>query len=83
MKYDANFIKAWERHSGLTWAEDYRGGFGLSFRDFKVGWDAVICSGRYDPVCSKCGDPLTSEELICDACHLTSAIHADGEKRAD
>jgi hypothetical protein len=22
----------------------------------------------YDPVCRKCGDPLTTEELICDGC---------------
>lgn len=24
--------------------------------------------GRYDPVCRKCGDPLTTEEEICDTC---------------
>lgn len=23
---------------------------------------------RFDPVCRKCGDPLTTEELICDDC---------------
>jgi len=22
----------------------------------------------FDPACCKCGDPLTTEELICDAC---------------
>ena len=77
MEYDQKFIAAWEDYTGLTWAEDYHGGFRLSFRDFKAGWDAS--SGVYDPACSKCGDPLTSDELICDACHLTSTIHADGE----
>ena len=40
MKYDPNFIKAWEDYTGLTWSEDYQGGFGLSFRDFKAGWDS-------------------------------------------
>ena len=40
MKYNPKFIEAWENYSGLTWAEDYQGGFGLSFRDFKAGWDA-------------------------------------------
>ena len=40
MKHDPNFIKAWEKFSGLEWAEDYQGSFRLSFRDFKAGWDA-------------------------------------------
>lgn len=38
--------------------------------------DAAICAsqpsspadGIFDPVCRKCGDPLTTEEFICDNC---------------
>jgi hypothetical protein len=40
MKYTPEFIKAWEKYSGLKWDEDRQGGFNLSFRDFKAGWDA-------------------------------------------
>lgn len=38
-----------------------------------AGWDAasqpvVKADAVYDPVCSKCGDALITEELLCDEC---------------
>ena len=60
MKHDPKFIAAWEKFTGLEWAEDYQGGFALSFRDFKAGWDACEChltnslSGRAKK-CGVCG----------------------------
>ena len=65
MKYDPKFIAAWEKFTGLEWAEDYQGGFALSFRDFKAGWDACEChltsrsSGQANTEleCPHCDDP--------------------------
>jgi hypothetical protein len=32
----------------------------------------VSADGRFDPVCRVCGDPLTTEELVCDNCHRSA-----------
>ena len=42
--------------SSLYYMDDV--GFLLEFIDGQV----------FDPVCRKCGDPLTTEELICEKC---------------
>ena len=37
-------------------------------------------SDRYDPTCTNCGDPLTSDELICSDCKKGS-IHTGGKQQ--
>jgi len=69
MKYSKVFIEAWEKYSGLIWSEDYQGGFGLSFRDFKAGWDA---NGHH--LSSKSIRPGT--QCICEPYYANQGIHS-------
>jgi len=52
--------KAWSKNTALYFS--------------KLAWDAGIefqkWNDRFDPICNGCGDPLTSDELICDNCNV-------------
>lgn len=73
MKHDPKLIKSWESFTGLIWAEDYQGGFSLSFRDFKAGWDA--CKKNWP---SACGGEWYAGEW-CKECHAECSL--DGGKK--
>ena len=52
---------------------------------YKVGYSrpdapqpVIEADAIFDPVCRKCGDPLTTEELICDACRTACGCEVTG-----
>jgi hypothetical protein len=77
-----DFIKAWERYTGLEWDIDHQGGFGDSYRDFKAGWDAAK-QAALDIVKCACGQPATFDGIICPACRHDEIREIERQIEAD
>uniref|UniRef100_A0A6H2A5S2 Uncharacterized protein n=1 Tax=viral metagenome TaxID=1070528 RepID=A0A6H2A5S2_9ZZZZ len=60
------FVKAWEKHTGLEWSIDYQGGFRDSYRDFKAGWDAAAKLYASQPGIEADGEEQAAYDADCD-----------------